>query len=112
MSGFDRRSVGQAVATVRAVRYVRNSGLLPYAGVMQPTRDALEKLLRVSRPLPQTEFVRELEDSLLRSLETRCFAVDAAAPATAGRRLVKKGRDGRPLRDTSGYALRRATRCR
>ena len=98
--------------TGRTVRYVRNSGLRPYAGVMQPTREELEKLLRESRPLPQSEFVRELEDSLLRSLETGCFAVGAAAPATADRRLVKTGRDGRSLRDTSGYAQRRGTRCR
>jgi len=37
---------------------------------MEPTRQELEELLRSARPLPRSEFVRGLEESLLRSLET------------------------------------------
>jgi hypothetical protein len=37
---------------------------------MEPTHEQLEDLLRSARPLPRTEFVRCLEESLLRSLET------------------------------------------
>jgi hypothetical protein len=96
----------------RTIRYVRISALRAYAGVMQPTREELEVVLRGSRPLPRTEFVRELGESLLRSLETRCLAGDAAAPATAGRHVFKLGHDGRPLRDTSECAPQRAIRSR
>jgi hypothetical protein len=37
---------------------------------MEPSWEDLEELLRSSRPLPRTEFVRDLEESLVRSLET------------------------------------------
>jgi hypothetical protein len=37
---------------------------------MEPTREELEDVLRSARPMPRTEFVRGLEESLLRSLET------------------------------------------
>jgi hypothetical protein len=55
---------------MRAVVRVRNSAFQPYAGVMESTQDELEELLRRAQPLPRTEFVRDLAESLIRSLET------------------------------------------
>jgi hypothetical protein len=62
---------------MRAVFRVRNSAFQPYAGVMEPTLEDLEELLRRTQPLPRTEFVRDLEELLVRSLETPgCFRAE------------------------------------
>jgi hypothetical protein len=61
---------------------------------MEPTWEELEALLRSSRPLPRAEFVRDLEESLVRSLESppprrprlhagRLFAFMSAGAAVA-----------------------------
>jgi hypothetical protein len=62
---------------MRAMFRVRNSAFQPYAGVMEPTLEELEELLRRAQPLPRIEFVRELEEFLVRSLETSgCFRAE------------------------------------
>jgi hypothetical protein len=44
---------------------------------MEPTQEELEELLRGTQPLPRTEFVRNLEELLVRSLETPgCFRAE------------------------------------
>jgi hypothetical protein len=51
---------------------------------MEPTQEELEELLRGTQPLPRTEFVRNLEELLVRSLETRaCFRAERACARDA-----------------------------